>query len=444
MQINRFHLCLIGILTWLMAACNGSQENKSNTKVSIRGADWYINDTIINQGTPAEGLLMNTRMVNSIFEDRGENIPEEFKNFDPLANTEEFLSKIPEYASYGINAFTISLQGGAPGYEGAVNTAFNPDGSLRDEYMQRAEMVINECDKNQVVVNLSCFYQRQHSHFSALTGKESIKNALTNTVNWITEKKFTNVILEVSNEYRHGGYRNWTDGEWIMSEAGQVELIELAKQINPDLLVSTSGMGNGKLDASLIDAADYLLIHFNNTSLNDYEVNIGELKKYGKPVVCNEDDKVSEAGVMALTLSVMNRCGWGFMHSAQNQTIPFNFSGMNDDPDVYNMFKNATTRGFTFDPELYKQTFVIITSPNDGDIFETGQNLRIQISVMNPPDNDYQVKILANNNEVAVANERMQAVWNLQETGIFILEAVLTGAGDEEIFRSPRVDIIVK
>lgn len=439
---NRLNIAFLMIL--VITGCAGIQSEKSETQVSIRGEKWYFNDKVINPGTNAEGLLMNVRMVNSVFEDRGPKIPEMYRDFDPAMNTEEFISMIPEYVSNGVNAFTISLQGGAPGYEGAVNTAFNPDGSLREDYLQRVEKVIMACGKNRAVVNLSCFYQRQHSHFSALSGKESIKNALRNTVEWITEKKFTNVILEVSNEYRHGGYRNWPDGEWLMSEAGQVDLIQMAKRLNPKLLVSTSGMGTGNLHESLIEAADFLLIHFNNTSLNDYGSKIAELKKYGKPVVCNEDDKLHRAGAMALAFSVMNGCGWGYMNSGKNQTIPFDFEGINDDPEVFGMFKNVTKSGYTFDKELFNQTFVIITAPNDGHIFETGKNIRIQVSVVNPPDEPFYIKVLANNHEITETNERFQATWSGQEPGVFVLEAVMQDKNGKELLRSPKADIIIQ
>src|SRR5262245_14410056 len=36
------------------------------TRVSLRGGKWCINDRLTNRGTPAEGLLMNVRMVNAI------------------------------------------------------------------------------------------------------------------------------------------------------------------------------------------------------------------------------------------------------------------------------------------------------------------------------------------------------------------------------------------
>jgi hypothetical protein len=190
----------------LFSGFKSVKERHIITKVSIVKDKWYFNDRVLNPGSPAEGLLMNVRMVNSVFEDRGPTAAKLEPDFDPMANTEAFILKIPEYVSYGVNAFTISLQGGAPGYEGAINTAFAANGSIREDYLQRVEKVIRACDDNHAVVILSCFYQRQHSHGSALNGKESILKALENTVKWITAKRFTNVILEVSNEYRHGGY----------------------------------------------------------------------------------------------------------------------------------------------------------------------------------------------------------------------------------------------
>ena len=325
--------------------CMCTTSVKPGTKVSIRNHYWYINDTIINQGSPAEGLLLNVRMVNSVFEDIGDSISKYMPGFDPEKNTESFIRKIPEYVESGVNAFTISLQGGIPGYEGAVNSAFNSDGSVREEYLQRVEKVIKACDKAHAAVILSCFYQRQHSNRLSLNGKESIKNALKNVVNWITRKKFTNVILEVSNEYRHGGYKNWPDGEWLMSEAGQAELIRLAKSLNPDLLVSTSGMGNGMSDEILAHEADYITIHFNTTSLEDYQNRIEDLKRYNKTILCNEDDKLMQEGAIALSLSVLNGCGWGYMNVKINQEAPFEFLGTGDDTIVYRMFRNMTTPG---------------------------------------------------------------------------------------------------
>jgi len=244
--------------------------------------------------------------------------------------------------SHGVNGFTISLQGGMPGYEGAVNTAFYPDGERREEYFDRVERVINEVGRNHGIVILSCFYQRQHSHASALNGEKAIKNALVNAAEWIKTKQFKNVVLEISNEYNHRGFLNRKDGDWLHSAAGQVELINYVKNGYPGLLVSTSGLGNGRMVESICEAADFILIHFNGTSREDIPNRIKALKKYGKPIVCSEDDKIGKDGAKALELSVANGCGWGYMNNDQNQYMPFLFEGIKDDTLVYNAFKTAT------------------------------------------------------------------------------------------------------
>jgi len=48
-----------------------------------------------------------------------------------------------------------------PGYEGAVNSAFESDGSLRPDYLARVERVIRACDRHGLAVILGLYYQRQ-------------------------------------------------------------------------------------------------------------------------------------------------------------------------------------------------------------------------------------------------------------------------------------------
>src|SRR5262249_10122573 len=119
---------------------------KSKTQVSLVNGHWHINDKITNPGSRAEGLLMNVRMVNATFEDA--NSKTRPPAFDADRNTARLIEQIPSYATNGINAITLCLQGGMPGYEGALNSAFEPDGSLRPEYLSRVARVIDACDEN--------------------------------------------------------------------------------------------------------------------------------------------------------------------------------------------------------------------------------------------------------------------------------------------------------
>jgi len=350
-KLIKCSVIICGLFTITLNGCRNGGDTK--TIVTVKGDKWFLNGKVINEGSLAEGLLMNVRMINSVFEETGDKIPEEFSDFDTDENTARFISKIPEYMASGVNGFTIGLQGGMPGYEGAINTAFESDGILRTEYMQRVEKVIRAVDENSGIVILSCFYQRQHSHSLALYSRGDIKNAVKNTVEWIKKNRFRNVVLEVSNEYRHGGYRFWNEGKWLMTAKGQVELISYAKSLNPSLLVSTSGMGDGRLFDSLSVAVDFITIHFNTTSLGNYKSRINDLRKTGKPLICNEDDKTGTAGAGALLLSVINGCGWGYMNNAHNQYMPFRFDGVNDDTIVYNMFRKVTTPGYQVDVDSF-------------------------------------------------------------------------------------------
>ena len=309
-----------------------STVTKSNphTTVGIQGDRWYINDEITYPGTPAEGLLMNVRMVNATFEDRNRD------DFDPDANTDAFLKAIPDYVAHGVRAFTLCLQGGFPGYEDALNSAFNPDGSLRPDYMARIGRVIEACDTQGVVVILGLFYQRQDGLFE---DADALRNAVRNAMEWLVEKGYKNVVVEIANEYGHGGF----DQELLRGPAGQVELIELARSVAPDIYISTSGGGDGRLHDEVASASDFMLIHYNHTSLENIPARIERLRSLGRPIVCNEDEKTDEEGAEAARISVEHGASWGLMLLEENQKYPFVFNGAADDPVVYAAIKKLTS-----------------------------------------------------------------------------------------------------
>jgi CubicO group peptidase (beta-lactamase class C family) len=321
---------VIGLLSSVEAHDSSGPDEPARTRISIKDTRWYLNGRLTYPATQAEGLLMNVRMVNAVFEDRKR--PE----FDADKNTDEFIAAIPVYVIQGVRAFTVNLQGGFPGYEGAVNSAFNPDGSLRKSYLQRVKRVIEACDRNGVVVILGCYYQRQDQ---ILKDARAVRAGIVNVVQWIGELDFSNVVLEIANEFNHSGF----DHAILKKPEGQVELIRLAKKTSPRLLVSASGLGNGRLPDNVARTSDFLLVHFNGTKLDDIPKRIQALKKYGKPVVCNEDQKYGEQAAKAAELSVRHGASWGFMHEKTNQHFPFHFTGTEDDPTVYRMLKTLTT-----------------------------------------------------------------------------------------------------
>jgi CubicO group peptidase (beta-lactamase class C family) len=304
------------------------------TRVSLRENSWRINDAVTYPGTRAEGLLMNVRMVNAVFEDRRK------PDFDPDANTDRFLARLPDYAAHGVGAITLCLQGGMPGYEGAVNSAFASDGSLSEPYLRRVGRVIEACDRQGLVVILGCYYQRQDQ---ILSNAAAVRAGVVNVASWLRRSGFRNVVLEIANEFDHGGFNH----PLIRRVNGEIELIHLAKATAPDLLVSTSGQGDGRAADSLAGVADFLLVHFNGTPLDDIPARIAALKRFGKPIVCNEDEKIGEAGARAADLCVSHGISWGLMAEKVNQRFPFAFNGAGDDPVVYAKLKELTSPRFS-------------------------------------------------------------------------------------------------
>src|SRR5262249_36532039 len=159
-------------------------------------------------------------MVNAVFEDRKR------PRFDPEHNTGAFLARVPDYVRHGVRAFTVGLQGGFPGYEGAVNSAFRADGSLRPSYLRRVRRVIEACDRHGAVVILGCYYQRQDQ---LLKDEKAVKAGVVNVARWIKAAGFANVVLEIANEFPHRGF----DHRILRTPRGQVALLRLARKAGP-------------------------------------------------------------------------------------------------------------------------------------------------------------------------------------------------------------------
>jgi hypothetical protein len=302
------------------------------TEVTLAGGRWTIDGKVTNPGSAAEGLLMNVRMVNATFEDRHK------PDFDADANTAAFIAHLPDYAAAGVNAVTLCLQGGNPGYEGALNSAFNPDGSLRSEYMDRVGRVIRACDQHGVAVILTYYYQRQ---IAVLRDEAAIRAGVENATRWVLAQGFANVLIEVANEHAHGGFKA---APLIHTPKGQAGLLRLVKQIGPHLLVTASGYSSGKIAPAVADACDFLTPHWNLAKLEDIPARIELLKRHGKPLVCNEDLRPSDQDLLAaLRTCVAHGCAYGLMAKDVNQTFPFRFQGTADNPAFYAALRELTS-----------------------------------------------------------------------------------------------------
>jgi hypothetical protein len=340
MKIHKFQfsIYLFFSLVFFTGASLRSPVPERNTKVSIEGEKFLINGTPTYQGKswttadgqsfPMEGLLFNARMVQGVFDDlnpktRGQWVYPDTKTWDPDRNTEEFIQAMALWKAHGLLGFTLNLQGGCPyGYCNSFpwdNSAFNPDGALREAFMDRTERILDQADKLGMVVILGLFYFGEDQN---LTDEAAVKNAVGNAVTWVLEKGFGNVLIEINNECSVGAY----DHDILKCERVH-ELITLAKEIKYQenrLYVSTSLAGGHVPGDEIVAASDFILIHGNGVQNPDRITEISqEIRSKAvytpKPLVNNEDDipwRNPDQGWQEdgnnFVKSVKSFTGWGF------------------------------------------------------------------------------------------------------------------------------------
>ncbi|MCS6863613.1 MAG: hypothetical protein RMJ56_14220 [Gemmataceae bacterium] len=270
------------------------------TEVSIRGEAFFINGQPTYRGRrwndhKIEGLLFNSRMVQAIFDDLNTTTRTmwaypDTQKWDPDRNTREFITAMPAWRKHGLLAVTLNLQGGSPqGYSKEQpwhNSAFRDDGSLRPDFMARLEKVLNKADELGMVVILGLFYFGQDER---LKDEAAVKRAVDNALDWLAEKGYRNVLIEVNNEcnvrYDHA----------LLQPQRVHELIERVKK-HPGRFLAATSYGGGKIpEANVVKVSDFLLLHGNG--VND-PARIAEMVRQSRrvegyrpmPIVFNEDD----------------------------------------------------------------------------------------------------------------------------------------------------------
>ena len=157
------------------------------------------------RGHRIEGLLLNARMVQGVFDDLNPATRSLFDYpdgpFDAERNTREFVAAMPSWRSAGLLAFTVNFQGGSPqGYSHEQpwhNSGFAADGRLRPDYAARMHRIIERADELGMVVILGLFYFGQDQR---LSDEAAVVAAVENATEWVVAGGYANVIVEVANE----------------------------------------------------------------------------------------------------------------------------------------------------------------------------------------------------------------------------------------------------
>jgi hypothetical protein len=339
-------LVLAILLTTPFASVAGAAPR--TTTVAIVGDAFHINGKPTYagrtwKGKKIEGLLFNSRMVQGIFDDLNDetrsrwNYPDTGK-WDPQRNTREFVAAMPEWRKHGLLAFTISLQGGSPqGYSRQQpwhNSAITAEGELRPEYMARLEKILDRADELGMVPILTVFYFGQDQR---LTDEAAVKRAVERTIDWVHDRGYTNVLLEINNEcdvdYDHD----------ILKPDRVHELIEHAKNYSAHrlpvpagkdsdaarksparLYVSTSYGGGTVARENVVRSADFILMHGNGVKdparIAEMVRQVRKVNGYRiMPVLINEDDHFDfDKPTNNMVAAIGEFCSWGYFDPGQS------------------------------------------------------------------------------------------------------------------------------
>ncbi|MEP1487549.1 MAG: hypothetical protein ABJK28_03870 [Algibacter sp.] len=275
---------------------------KQHTVVSIEGEKFFINGVPTYKGRhwegyPIEGLLMNSRMVQGIFDDLNPDTVERWKyddtqKWDANRNTDEFVAAMDSWYKKGLLAFTINLQGGSPlgyGNKGWINSAMDNKGELRHDYMNRLEIILDKANDIGMVAILGLFYNDQED---LLENDAAVLNGVDHVIDWLFKKNYQNVIIEVNNEcnlkYRHEVLRPERVHEVI-------ERIQSKKQNGYYYPTGTSYSGGQIPRENVVQVSDFILIHGNGKHnppvISDMVKKTKAIAGYKPmPILFNEDD----------------------------------------------------------------------------------------------------------------------------------------------------------
>jgi hypothetical protein len=309
----------------LLSHAAGAKPGK--TAVAIEGDRFLINGKPTYpgrtyRGRRVEGLLLNVRMVQGIFDDRNPETRQKWAypdtgQWDPERNTREFVAAMPEWRKNGVLSFTINLQGGSPeGYSKAQpweTGGIDSDGNLRTEYMRRLERILERADQLGMAPIVGLYYFGQDQR---VKDEAAVKRSINLAVNWILGRGFRNVLLEIDNECNISAY----DHE-ILKASRVHELIEMAKAIRVNgrrLLTGTSYGGNAIPHSNVVKSSDFLLIHGNGVNQPS---RIAEMVRETRmvdgyrpmPILFNEDDHFDfEKPANNMLAAIGEFASWGY------------------------------------------------------------------------------------------------------------------------------------
>jgi hypothetical protein len=328
------------------------------TAIAIDGEDWLIDGAPTYadrtfRGWRIEGLLLNSRMANGVFDDENPLTRHlwaypDIGAWDPERNTLELARALPAYRARGLLAVTVNLQGGSPlgyyrgerrqavlariapvhptaaeadiwtGVPGVESqpwnsSAFDPVGALKPAYAARAARLIEAADAAGMVVILGLCYFGQDER---LRDEAAVRRAVDEACGFVLDRGFSNVLIEIDNECNVPRYEHA-----ILTPARVHELIEQARGLTRGgrrLLVGTSFARESLPTDAVCLVSDFVLLHGNGiehpAAIAGLVDRVRAMSTYRPmPILFNEDDHFDfDRPANNFTAALSRHASWGY------------------------------------------------------------------------------------------------------------------------------------
>lgn len=292
-----------------------------NTEIAIEGADFLINGERTypgrsHEGRRIEGLLLNSRMIQAVFDDECADTRDcwaypDTGLWDADRNTNEFCAMLPSYHAHGLRAVTVGLQGGGSiyrddVYNAYINSAFHTDGSLKEAYFERLDRILEAADRCGMVVIVNYFYWRQER----FDNDAAVERATEEATARLLATGYRNILTDIKNEIRE------RDG--ILASRGIHRLLEIARETSLNGRRLPIGVSTHPFkhlpEGQWPDLCDYFMPHGNDSDAGEWGRELRQLKqdlramKRTVPICCNEDSIDMPSFEAALDAGI----SWGY------------------------------------------------------------------------------------------------------------------------------------
>jgi hypothetical protein len=164
------------------------------------------------------------------------------------AMTDEVIANLDDYLRYGVNTLEVCVQGGELGYgkNGLYPAAYRADGTLDPASVvwTHLERLLAETDRRGMVLIVQFWHQLRDQN---VPDDARAVDATRNTAEWLRKTGRRNYLVDVANEFDHGGFeipgQKGVRRPLFSTLEGALTLLEAVYDGDPDVIAGVSPTG---------------------------------------------------------------------------------------------------------------------------------------------------------------------------------------------------------